>query len=94
MHFSVAVMLRDMPSQLTSIPLNSKGQGLGHLVTFAKGRLVRIFWSAFCLKQLSLVSLLIIFLALLYLMSTKDQLVRIQTKYHIVVSVFRGAIRA
>ena len=38
MHFSVAVMLCDMPSQLTSIPLNLKY--LCHLVTFAKGR----FW--------------------------------------------------
>ena len=65
MHFSVAVMLCDMPSHLTSIPLNSKGQCQGHLVTFAKGHLVRIFWSTFSLKQLGLVALLTIILALL-----------------------------
>ena len=51
MHFSVAV-----------IPLNSKGQG--HSVTFTKGCLARIFWSTFSLKQLSLVALLTIILAL------------------------------
>ena len=45
MHFPVAVMLCDMPSQLTSISLNSKGHGQGHLVTFAKGCLLRMFWS-------------------------------------------------
>ena len=32
-HFSVSVILCDMPSQLTSISWNSKGQG--HLVPFA-----------------------------------------------------------
>ena len=37
------IMLCDMQTQLTSIPLNSKGQG--QLVTFVKGHLVRIFWS-------------------------------------------------
>ena len=43
MNFSVAVVLCDIQNQLTSNPLNSKGQN--HLVTFAKGRLGRIFWS-------------------------------------------------
>ena len=36
--FSIAIVLCDMNMQLTSNPLNSKGQG--HLVTFAKGSLV------------------------------------------------------
>ena len=58
-------MLCDMPGQLTLIPLNSKGQGQGHLVTFVKVRLVRIFWSTFSLKQRGLVTLLTIILALL-----------------------------
>ena len=49
----------DMQTQFTSIPFNSKGQG--HLATFAKGNLVRIFWS----KQLGQFALLIIILALL-----------------------------
>ena len=42
-HFSVAIMFYDIQTQLTSIPLNSKGQGEAHLVTFAKGHLYRIF---------------------------------------------------
>ena len=41
--------------------LNSKGQD--HLVIFAKGLLVRIFWITFSLIQLGLVALLIIILA-------------------------------
>ena len=44
-------------------PLNSKGQG--HFVTFVEGLLIRIFWSSFSLKQLSLNALLTIILALL-----------------------------
>ena len=65
MHFSVAVMLCDMTSQLTSNSLNSKGQGQGYLVTFAKDRFIRIFWMTSSLKQLGLLALLIIILALL-----------------------------
>ena len=57
-------MLCDMPSHLTSIPLNSKGQGQEHLMTFAKGCSVRMFWSTFSKKQLGLVALLSILLAL------------------------------
>ena len=64
MHFSVAVMFCDMSSQLTSIPLKSKGRGQGHFVTFAKSCLVRTFWSTFSLKQLGLVALLTIILTL------------------------------
>ena len=45
-------MLCDMQTQLTPIPLNSKGQG--HIVILAKGHLVRIFWSTLSLKQLGL----------------------------------------
>ena len=47
-------MLCGMQSQLTSVPLNSKGHGQGHLVTFAKYHLIRIFWSTFVLEQLGL----------------------------------------
>ena len=56
-------MLCDMQTQLTSVPLNSKGQGL--LVTFAKGHFVRIYWRTFSFKQPGLVALLTIILALL-----------------------------
>ena len=90
MHFSVAVMLCDMPVQLTSVPLNSKGQS--QLVTFAEGRLVRIFRSTFFLKQLGLVALLTIIWHC-YFMSTKHRLVHNKNKCHIVIAVLRGAIR-
>ena len=67
MHVSVAFMLRDMQTQLTSIPLKSKGYGQGHLLTFATDQLVRIHvvWITFSLKQLGLVAVQTIILALL-----------------------------
>ena len=58
-------MLYDLQIQLTSFPLNSKGQDQCHLVTFAKGPLVKIFWGTFSLKPLGPVALLTIILALL-----------------------------
>ena len=64
MHSSVAILFCDMQTQLTSVPLNAKGQG--HLVICAKGHLVRIFWNTFSLKQLGLVALLTIILVLPY----------------------------
>ena len=73
MLFSVAVMLCDMQSQMTTVPLNSKDQGQGHIVN-AMGHLVRIFCSTFFMKQLSLVALLTIVLALLpYFYKRSDQ---------------------
>ena len=36
MHFCVAIMLCSMQTQLTSVPLKSKCQGQGHLVTFCQ----------------------------------------------------------
>lgn len=61
MHFPVAGMPCDMQTQLTSILLNLKDQG--HLATSAKG-LLKIFLEYFALKQLGLVALLTIILAL------------------------------
>ena len=65
MHFSVAITLCDLLTQLTSILLNFKGQGQGYLVNFAKVHLLRIFCSTctFFMKRLGLVALLTIILA-------------------------------
>ena len=81
-------MLCDMPSQLTSIPLNSKRQDQDCLVAFAKDSLVRILWSTFSLKQQGPVALLMTILAPLSCVYKRSVSLYLK-QHHMVVSMLK-----